>query len=268
MPAKDFGSASTIDHINSPKDLCETKPILPGSPAHATAAKKFANHARPVPAQKFASQATLQPPQHPTDQEKLLELEKLYETSRHALERHRFALKRYNEAFAKFKKTPWDLAHEQLQELYEELYENMTPDEQEFFEENSSLITSQELCRQCELQVLYEELYEDTESEEQHFSKTAAKIPPRKNCTGKWSFKSFMNRFTIKSDPKTLPLRKIWTRAAPRALRRNLLRKHDTRRAAFLSRFQQPNHFAGIMSANGTPRALRRSMFLRRHRTR
>jgi hypothetical protein len=42
MPAKDFGSASTIDHINNPKDLCETKPILPGSPAHATTAKTFA----------------------------------------------------------------------------------------------------------------------------------------------------------------------------------------------------------------------------------
>jgi hypothetical protein len=43
MPAKDFGSASTIDHINSPKGLCETKPVLPGSPAHATTAKTFAN---------------------------------------------------------------------------------------------------------------------------------------------------------------------------------------------------------------------------------
>jgi hypothetical protein len=43
MPAKDFGSASTIDHINNPKDLCETKPIPPGSPAHATTAKTFAN---------------------------------------------------------------------------------------------------------------------------------------------------------------------------------------------------------------------------------
>ena len=96
-----------------------------------------------------------------------MELEKLYETSRHALARYRFALKQYNEALAKSKKTPQDLAHKQLQELYEELYENMTPDEQEFFEENSSLITSQELCRQHELQVLYEELYEDMESEEQ-----------------------------------------------------------------------------------------------------
>ena len=34
-PAKDFGSASAIDHIKNPKDLCETKPILSGSPAHA-----------------------------------------------------------------------------------------------------------------------------------------------------------------------------------------------------------------------------------------
>jgi hypothetical protein len=164
MPAKDFGSASAIDHINSPKGLCETRHILSGSSAHATTAKKFANHTRSAPAQNFANQATSQPPQHPTDQEKLLELEKLYET---ALERYRFALERYNEAFAKSKKTPQDLAHKQLQELYEELYENMTPDEQEFFEENSSLITSQELCRQHELQVLYEELYEDMESEEQ-----------------------------------------------------------------------------------------------------
>jgi hypothetical protein len=169
-PTKDFGSASTsasaIDHINSPKGLCETKPFISGSSAHATTAKKFANYARPVPAQKFASQTTLKPPQHPTDQEKLLELEKLYETRRHALERYRFALKRYNEAFAESKKNPQDLAHAQLQELYTELYENMTPDEQEFFEENSSLITSQESCRQYELQVLYEELCEDVESEE------------------------------------------------------------------------------------------------------
>jgi hypothetical protein len=36
MPAKDFGSASAIDHIESREDLCETKPILPGPPAHSS----------------------------------------------------------------------------------------------------------------------------------------------------------------------------------------------------------------------------------------
>jgi hypothetical protein len=94
MSAKDFGSASTIDHINSLKDFCGTKPTFPGSrhQPHAPTAKKFANHTRSVLANKFVSHATLQPPQDPTDQEKLLELEKLYETNKHALEHCRCAL--------------------------------------------------------------------------------------------------------------------------------------------------------------------------------
>ena len=41
---------------------------------------------------------------------KLLELEKLYETSRHALERRRLALEQCNEALTNSKKTPQDLA--------------------------------------------------------------------------------------------------------------------------------------------------------------
>ena len=67
--------------------------------------------------------------------------------------------------------TSQDLAHEQLQELYDEIYyENMTPDEQELFEDVSSQITSQELCRQMEIQELYEDhcFYEDIEPDEGH----------------------------------------------------------------------------------------------------
>ena len=151
MPAKDFDSANarTTGHVSSPKDLCKTKPIF----LDCQLAQQQPRNS-PTSLHKASARPEVCKPGHiaaPTAPDrKLLELEKLCETSRHALERYRFSLER------------------QMQRST------------------------------CELQG---------------------------NSTGPGA------------------------RAAPRAPRRNFLRKCNTRRPGFFRLHQQPNHFAGSVSA-------------------
>jgi hypothetical protein len=90
-------------------------------------------YTRPVPDQKSASQATLQPPQHPT--ENFWNWRNFVRPADTPLNATDFPLNdKCNEAPANSKETPQDLAHEQLQELHGEIfYENATPDDQDFF---------------------------------------------------------------------------------------------------------------------------------------
>ena len=146
----------------------------------------------------------------------------------------------------------------------------MTPDEQDFFEENSSLITSQELCRQHELQVLYEELYEDMESEEQIFLEDCGHNLTSQELYRQMELQELYEQIYDQIGPEDTPTSQDLAHEQLQELYDEIYYENMTpdEQCFFQDFSSQITSQELIMSANGTQRASRRSMFLRRHRTR